>query len=69
VRELSPSDPLFVGGFVAVLCFAIGGFLTVAAPPALPGFVDGLVTAFLLFGVLFLLLGFLGAVLVAVFGS
>jgi len=69
VRTLSPSDPLFVGGFVAVLCFGIAGFVTVAAPPGLPGFVDGLVTAFLLFGGVFLVLGAVGAVLVAVFGS
>jgi hypothetical protein len=69
VYTLSPSDPLFVGGFVAVLCFGIAGFVTVAAPPALPGFVGALVDAFLLFGVAFLVFGVVGAALVAVFES
>jgi hypothetical protein len=65
VRDLSPSDPLFVAAFVAALCFAIAGFVTVAAPAALPRFVAGLVNAFLLFGALFLVLGAAGALLVA----
>jgi hypothetical protein len=65
VRELSPGDPLFIGVFVAALCFAIAGFLTVAAPAALPGFVAGLVNAFLLFGAVFLALGVAGALVVA----
>ena len=64
MRELSPSDLLFVGGFVAVLCFVVAGFVVVAAPPALPGFADALVNAFLLFGGAFLLLGVGGAFVV-----
>lgn len=60
---------MFVGGFVAVLCFGIAGFVSVAAPAGLPGFVGALVDAFLLFGVAFLTLGVVGAVLVAAFES
>ena len=69
MRELSPGDLLFVGGFVAALCFVVAGFITVAAPPALPGFVGALVDAFLLFGAAFLLLGVGGAALVALLDS
>ncbi|MDS0260560.1 hypothetical protein NDI56_14230 [Haloarcula sp. S1CR25-12] len=65
--SLDSLDLLFVGGFVAAVCLGIAGLVTVAAPPGVPGFVGALAGVFLLFGLVFLLLGVVGALLVALF--
>ncbi|MBV0901362.1 hypothetical protein [Haloarcula salina] len=66
MQSLDPGDLLFVGGFVAVLCFAVAGFVSVAAPSGVPGFTGALVWVFVGFGVAFGALGVLGAALVVV---
>ncbi|WP_254279968.1 hypothetical protein [Haloarcula marina] len=69
MRSLDPSDPLFVGAFVAVLCLGIAGLITLAAPPGLPGFVEALVNVFVGFGIVFLVLGVIGAAIVWLFSD
>ncbi|WP_431357785.1 hypothetical protein [Haloarcula marina] len=52
-----------------MLCLGIAGLVAVVGPTGLPGFSQALVAVFSLLALVFLALGVLGAVLVAVFGE